>query len=147
MERHARKALRPVRKQLRDARHVHVWLHERVVQALVRDVHLGDSHDVINVGHDRDALVWYEDDGAIAGPSDVQDARLDNLYRARVVATQAGNGDELVELANIIGGRELDAGRVGNSRAVGEDKCSKVRLGDRNRGEVLRTVLEKLLLG
>ena len=142
VERRGAQVPRPLREELGDAGHVHVRLHERVVQALVRDIHLRDAQDVVDVGHDGDARLGHEEDGAVARPDDVQDARLHDSHGGAAVVAEPGDGDELVELAEVVGRLELDTGGVGGAGAVGEYERGEVRLGDRDRGEVLRAVLQ-----
>jgi hypothetical protein len=146
MECHTREGLQPMVEQLRDSGDIHVGLDERVVQALVGDVDLRDPQYVIDIGDDRVAAGGDEDDGRVARTSGVVDSGADNLDLGAVLG-EIGDGDELVDLAEVVGGLESEAGGVGEQGVVHIDEGRDVCIGHGKSGQGRGPVVEERTFG
>jgi hypothetical protein len=146
VECHTREGLQPMVEELRDSGDVHVGLDERVVQALVGDVDLRDPQHVVDIGDDRVAAGRDEDDRRVARAGGVVDGGADDLNLGAVLG-EVGDGDKLVNLAEVVSGLESETGGVGEQGVVHIDEGRGVGIGHGKSGQGRGPVVEERAFG
>lgn len=131
--------------QLGDSGNIDVWLYKRVEQTLIGHVHLGDTHDVVNVRNDRNTARRHKKNSSISRTCDVLYTSCNYLCRGEILV-ETFNGNKLVDFTDFIGSSELNARRICNCSAIGRHHDGEVRVGDRDGSQVLCTVLKEALL-